>query len=186
MNTCGQPASIEEHVMRLMSLMNKLLDKHAQCRYRSLNWHIPLIIPIWIQRSFVEEDPSITSYADAFENYCVKYKKEPDYPILHFKSKIYSRSDNLEAETLRSIAFHEISKTVSESLFSHYMYKSLPSCNHLWIFKKQFCNNMALSSFVAMILHIGGRIPGKILFSKSTGTVFQVLYNLLFIIFIFI
>lgn len=34
---------------------------------------------------------------------------------------------------------------MSETVFSQYMYKTLPSCNHLWAFKKQFCCQMALS-----------------------------------------
>jgi transformation/transcription domain-associated protein len=43
-------------------------------------------------------------------------------------------------------AYQEIeSRLVSETVFSQYMYKTLPSCNHLWAFKKQFCCQMALS-----------------------------------------
>ena len=32
-----------------------------------------------------------------------------------------------------------------ESIFSQFMYKTLPTCNHLFVFKKQFCMQMALS-----------------------------------------
>lgn len=43
-------------------------------------------------------------------------------------------------------AYQEIEqRLVSETVFSQYMYKTLPSCNHLWAFKKQFCCQMALS-----------------------------------------
>lgn len=34
---------------------------------------------------------------------------------------------------------------VSETIFSQFMYKMLPSCNHLFIFKKQLCLQLALS-----------------------------------------
>jgi transformation/transcription domain-associated protein len=34
---------------------------------------------------------------------------------------------------------------VSENIFSQYMYKTLPTCNQLWLFKKYFCSQMALS-----------------------------------------
>jgi transformation/transcription domain-associated protein len=43
-------------------------------------------------------------------------------------------------------AYHEIEqRLVLETVFSQYMYKTLPTSNHLWAFKKQFCVQMALS-----------------------------------------
>ena len=43
-------------------------------------------------------------------------------------------------------AYHEIeARLVTETVFSQYMYKTLPTSNHLWAFKKQFCVQMALS-----------------------------------------
>jgi transformation/transcription domain-associated protein len=53
------------------------------------------------------------------------------------------------------------------------MYKTLPSCNHLWAFRKQFAVQLALSGFMSYMLQIGGRTPNKILFAKNTGKVFQ-------------
>jgi transformation/transcription domain-associated protein len=48
--------------------------------------------------------------------------------------------------SLRLGAFNEIcDKVVSENIFSQYVYKTLPTCNHLWLFKKHFCSQMALS-----------------------------------------
>ena len=61
------------------------------------------------------------------------------------------------ARTLAVQAYQEIEqRLVSETVFSQYMYKTLPSCNHLWAFKKQFCCQMALSGEhfeMAMHLH---------------------------------
>ena len=43
-------------------------------------------------------------------------------------------------------AYEEVkAKVVSETIFSQFMYKILPSCNHLFVFKKQLCSQMALS-----------------------------------------
>jgi hypothetical protein len=48
--------------------------------------------------------------------------------------------------SLRLGAFTEIcEKVVSENIFSQYMYKTLPTSNQLWLFKKYFCSQMALS-----------------------------------------
>ncbi len=47
---------------------------------------------------------------------------------------------------LRQLAFAEIcDKLVTENVFSQYVYKTLPTCNHLWVFKKTFCAQSALS-----------------------------------------
>jgi transformation/transcription domain-associated protein len=47
---------------------------------------------------------------------------------------------------MRLQAYTEIcDKVVSENIFSQYVYKTLPTCNHLWLFKKHFCSQMALS-----------------------------------------
>jgi transformation/transcription domain-associated protein len=53
------------------------------------------------------------------------------------------------------------------------MYKTLPTCNHLWTFKKQFAAQLALSSFMSYMLHIGARSPNKTLFATNTGKIFQ-------------
>ena len=43
-------------------------------------------------------------------------------------------------------AYHEIeAKFVTENVFSQYMYKTLPTHNHIWAFKKTFCLQLALS-----------------------------------------
>ena len=62
---------------------------------------------------------------------------------------------------------------MSENVFSQFMYKLLPMSNHLWVFKKQFMAQMALSSFASATLYLGGRTPNKILFAKASGKVLQ-------------
>ena len=43
-------------------------------------------------------------------------------------------------------AFQEIERRmVTENLFSQFCYKTLPNQSHLWLFKQQFCMQMALS-----------------------------------------
>ena len=43
-------------------------------------------------------------------------------------------------------AYREVEqKVVSETIFSQFMYKMLPSSNHLFVFKKQLCCQLALS-----------------------------------------
>lgn len=39
----------DERMMQLLRLLNKLLDKHPESRRRLLNWHTPVIVPVWPQ-----------------------------------------------------------------------------------------------------------------------------------------
>lgn len=51
-----------------------------------------------------------------------------------------------EGDSFGIQAFQEIAKVhVTENIFSQFMYKMLPTCNHLWTFKKSFCMQLALS-----------------------------------------
>lgn len=53
-------------------------------------------------------------------------------------------------------AYHEIeTKYVTENVFSQYMYKTLPTSNHLFAFKKNFCAHMALSGML-LAVHLEG------------------------------
>jgi transformation/transcription domain-associated protein len=45
--------------------------------------------------------------------------------------------------------------------------------SHLWTFKRQLCQQLALSCFISALLRIGGRTPAKIMFAKNTGRVFM-------------
>lgn len=54
----------------------------------------------------------------------------------------------------RTSQFHgccAMAQVVSENVFSQYVYKTLPTCNHLWMFKKTFCMHMALSGACARL-----------------------------------
>ena len=71
-------------------------------------------------------------------------------------------------------AYQEIEQRfVTENVFSQYMYKTLPTCNHLWTFKKQFAAQLALSGLMSHMLLIGGRTPSKIMIAKNSGKTWQ-------------
>lgn len=39
----------EERMMQLLRCLNKLLDRAPESRRRLLNWHTPIIVPVWPQ-----------------------------------------------------------------------------------------------------------------------------------------
>ena len=108
-----------------------------------------LCTPFTWQVRLFEEDPSYCTYGEAYEINCARFGREPDMPILHFKKRISGPDGHYlqdQDHSMRLAAFTEITeRMVSENVFSQYIYKTLPTCNHLWAFKKYFCGQMALS-----------------------------------------
>ncbi|GLJ07095.1 hypothetical protein SUGI_0058030 [Cryptomeria japonica] len=171
-------ARSDERMVQLFRVLNRLFDKHKESRRRHLAFHTPVIIPVWPQVRMVEDDLMYSTFGEVYEINCARYGREADLPITHFKERLnHAILNQLPPEAVADLRLHtynEITQSlVSENVFSQYMYKTLPSCNHLWAFKKQFAIQLALSGFMSYMLQIGGRSPNKILFAKNTGKVFQ-------------
>jgi hypothetical protein len=43
---------------------------------------------------------------------------------------------------------------ISDNVFSQFMYKTLPTCNHLWVFKKQFCTQVSAGGGCRVWAHL--------------------------------
>ncbi|KAF5199838.1 Transcription-associated protein [Thalictrum thalictroides] len=171
-------ARSDERILQLFRVMNRMFDKHKESRRRHLSVHTPIIIPVWSQVRMVEDDLMYSTFLEVYEVNCARNNREADLPITHFKEQLNQAiSGQISPEAvldLRLQAYNDITKTlVNDNVFSQYMYKTLPSGNHLWAFKKQFAIQLALSSFMSFMLQIGGRSPNKILFAKNTGKIFQ-------------
>ncbi|KAH7432383.1 hypothetical protein KP509_07G020000 [Ceratopteris richardii] len=171
-------ARSDERMVQLFRVLNRLFDKNKESRRRHLAFYTPIIIPVWPQVRLVEDDLMYSTFGEVYEINCARYGREADLPITRFKDRlnqtIIGQLSNEAIVELRLHTYNEITQSfVTENVFSQYMYKTLPSCNHLWTFKKQFAVQLALSGFMSYMLQIGGRSPNKILFAKNTGRVFQ-------------
>lgn len=163
-----QQASVEERLLQLQRAFNRLLDAHPQSRARALHWYTPAVVPVYPSTRLVEEEPSAASYGEAYDVNCMRYGREADSAIVYFKKRCaHSQTGALTGNdaAIRQAAFAEVcEKIVSENVFSQYIYKTLPSCNHLWVFKKTFCTQMSLSGKWAPVsgevLGWGGRGGG--------------------------
>lgn len=97
----------------------------------------------------MEEEPSYSTYGEAYDINCARFGREPDLPIVTFKRKLAGEDGSYANDPdymIRLAAYHDITdRLVNENIFSQYMYKTLPTSNHLWVFKKYFCTQMALS-----------------------------------------
>ncbi|XP_047320592.1 transformation/transcription domain-associated protein-like [Impatiens glandulifera] len=171
-------ARSDERILQLFRVMNRMFDKHKESRRRHLCIHTPIIIPVWSQVRMVEDDLMYSTFLEVYENHCSRNDKEADQPITYFKEQLNQAiSGQISPEAvvdLRFKAYGEITKNlVTDGILSQYMYKTLPSGNAMWDFKKQFAIQIALSNFMSFMLQIGGRSPNKILFAKNTGKIFQ-------------
>lgn len=171
-------ARSDERILQLFRVLNRMFDKHKEARRRHLYIHTPIIIPVWSQVRMVEDDLMYSTFLEVYEINCARNNREADLPITHFKEQLNQAiSGQISPEAvvdLRLQAYTDITKSfVLDNIFSQYMYKTLPSGNHLWAFKKQFAIQLALSCFMSYMLQIGGRSPNKILFAKNTGKIFQ-------------
>eukprot|EP00898_Chlorokybus_atmophyticus_P003741 jgi/Chlat1/4368/Chrsp29S04524 len=180
-----QNARSDERMAQLFRICNRFLDKHKETRRRHLLFHVPVIIPVWPQVRLVEDDPTYCTFGEVYEINCARYDREADYPITLFKENLNEAFMNqLSGEQLlklRQQSYSDITANyVSENVFSQYMYKTLPTCNHLWTFKKSLASQMALSGFMSYTMRIGGRAPNKILFAKNTGKVLQMDFHPLY------
>ncbi|WJX55823.1 non-specific serine/threonine protein kinase [Trifolium repens] len=141
-------------------MMNQMFEKHKESRRRHICIHTPIIIPVWSQDRMVEDDLMYSTFLEVYENHCSRNDREADLPITYFKEQLNQAiSGQISAEAavdLRLQAYNEITKNlVNDNIFSQYMYKTLPSGNHTWAFKKQFSIQLALSSFMSFMLQIG-------------------------------
>ncbi|CAN7108366.1 unnamed protein product [Brassica rapa subsp. narinosa] len=171
-------ARSDERMLQLFRVMNQMFDKHKESRKRHLGIHTPIIIPVWSQVRMVEDDLMYNTFLEVYEYHCERNGRESDLPITYFKEKLNQAiSGQISPEAigdLRLQAYGEITKNiVSDSIFSHYMYKISMSGSHHWAFKKQFAVQLAVSNFMSFLLQIGGRSPNKILFAKDSGKILQ-------------
>ncbi|XP_042425801.1 transformation/transcription domain-associated protein-like [Zingiber officinale] len=171
-------AKSDERMVQIFRVLNRMFDKHKESRRRHLTIHTPIIIPVWSQVRMVEDDLMYSTFLEVYEINCARHNREADIPITLFKEHLNQAiSGHVTPEAvleLRLQAYNEITKNVvNDNIFSQYMYKTLPSGNHFWTFKKQFAVQLALSCLISYMLQIGGRSPNKILFAKNTGKIFQ-------------
>ena len=166
-------------MLQLLRTLNQTLLYHVETRRRGLSYYTPAVVPVWPQVRLMEDDPAHGTYGEVYDVNCARYGREPDLPIQLFKKALDDAVTGKvrgaeEVLKLRLDAYAEITRThVTENIFSQFMYKTLPTGSHLWTFKRQMCQQMALSCFISALLRIGGRAPQKIVFAKNTGRVFM-------------
>lgn len=172
----GAPSSHpEERVLQLLRMVNRLLERHPQSRRRALRYHTPQIIPVWQSIRLVEDDPATITYGEAYELNCARYGRDPERPITAFREKLAevaaAAAANPEAKTdprLEAFKYVE-AKHVNENIFSQFVYKTIPNCDEMAVFKRQLLGQVALLSLQSYLLMVGSRNPSRLLLSRNSG-----------------
>ena len=60
---------------------------------------------------------------------------------------------------------------LSDQIFAQTMFKSLPTSNHTFTFRKQFCAQLALTALFSYLFNCAAVMPNKLLFAKGSGRV---------------
>ena len=127
----------------------------------------------------VEDDLMYSTLGEVYEFDCARHGRDSYEQMSDFKEKlnpaIVDRRSPEDVAKLRREIYDNIINLehVSDRIFTQYMYKILPSCDLLWLFRKEFAVQLALSGFVSYTLQIGERTPNKILFAKDKGKIVQ-------------
>lgn len=63
-------------------------------------------------------------------------------------------------------------RTISDQILSKYMFKSLPTASHVFLFRKQFATQAALASLFSFLFSCMASTPHKFLFARASGAVY--------------
>lgn len=78
----------EERIMQLFRMLNCPLSTRKESRKRNLQFNIPIAVALSPGVRLIENDVSITSLHDIFEQYCDSVKMQKDEPILAHTERI--------------------------------------------------------------------------------------------------
>jgi len=163
----------EERIAQLFRLLSRFVIKHKETRKRNLYFNLPNITTIAPRIHLVQTEFDYISLSQLYEEHHSLSRKEEFYSSIdtyrkYFQSLIAIGNDPSSPEVLME-AFTYLCNITPDNILSKYVKSVIPSYSHLFTFKKQFTNQLALTSLIGYIMGIGNREPRNIRFSKSTG-----------------
>ena len=168
----------DERALQLLRAVNRLLRKEPECLRRRLALCLPVAVPLAAGVRLVEDVTDTVTLGEVYHLHCARYGRDADQPVTYFKEAVLAAgggaagaASGLEA---RKQAYSDIaSKVISENLLNQFVYKTVINGTHLTIFKRHFTTQMALWSVLGAALHVGGRAPMRLEFSRKSGDIFH-------------
>ena len=166
----------EERIMQLFRMLNCSLETRKEARKRSLFFNIPIVVPLSPGVRLVENDSSVTSLQDIFEQHCDRVGLKKEDPILAHTERIrglHRMDPPLGRPELwngrQEIAEEIAAKMVPDSILKEYMVATMASPSELWHVRRQMTLQLASFIFMTYVMSMGARVPSRIHISRSSG-----------------
>ncbi|KAK8187026.1 hypothetical protein IWZ00DRAFT_456806 [Phyllosticta capitalensis] len=183
----------EERILQLFRIFNTILAKRKESRRRNLQFTLPLMVPLSPGVRMVQDDSSYISLQGIYEDHCRRNGVNKDEPILFAIEKLRSigpqlmtaqpaqghpqadliRQRNMEhSASIRLEIFAAVQeKYVPPTAVLDYFNATYPEFSDLWLFRRQFSNQLAALTFITYIMHMNTRYPHKMNISRRTGNI---------------
>ncbi|GAA96948.1 uncharacterized protein L969DRAFT_90354 [Mixia osmundae IAM 14324] len=171
----------EERIMQLFRMLNSPLTRRKESRKRNALFTVPIAVPLAPHVRLLENDASIVSLQDIYENFCHERGIGKDDPIIHYAEKLrrlaqahaaVSRStpQRLNTAATKLEAYEEVrTKMFPDTVLKNYMARSMVSASDLWHLRKRMTQQLASFIFMTYVFSMGSRLPSRILFSRVNG-----------------
>ncbi|GAM83910.1 hypothetical protein ANO11243_019000 [Dothideomycetidae sp. 11243] len=182
----------EERTHQLFRIFNSILAKKKESRRRNLQFHLASIVPLSPSFRMVLDDASYTSLQAIYEDYCRRNGINKDEPILFQIEKMrglqnvsllscveyFQRTDEFQAkpehvQAVRVETFAAIQeKYIPPTVVLEYFQSIYPTYDALWLFRRQFSQQLASLTFLTFTMFITLRYPSKMNISRATGQIY--------------
>ena len=184
-------ARTDERAAQLHYLLSTLLSSGHMALKRNLNVRSTAIVPIASRIRMTGDDCSNTSLDSIYLLDKNNRDKNNESPVAFFQSEVTKRlaaardttdgggntqpstPSNMTEKTVKLEVFNEICATMvkSDILLRHIQAK-LKDPEALFLFRKAFCGQLAISSLLQFAFSILDRSPGNFVFSAKSARVF--------------
>jgi phosphatidylinositol kinase/protein kinase (PI-3 family) len=127
----------DEIMLQLVTALNEMMDRYKETRRRCSQLCRATTVPVDADVRLVEDSPWNVSLLDVYEQHCERTNKDPGHVTNVWRERtlaaVIKGANKEELLETKITTIKEICKsTVPDSVFSHYMYKTLPRFNALW------------------------------------------------------
>jgi transformation/transcription domain-associated protein len=179
--SAGNDNGADNRMGQFLRLVNGMLQKNVQTRKRQLNFFLPPMIALSPAVRLVQAEADLGSLAQIYQGDCRRRGVDPDDLFRVYKNRLVEAvapSATEPQQSSLSVAYHEACRTVvPDTAFSQAIHRSFGAATQLFMFKRQFVTQLALTSFLGHALAVSHRGPSNIYFSRSTANILHLAFT---------
>jgi len=176
--TKADPSSLTENrTSQLLRLVNIMLQKNVQTRKRQLQLFLPPMMGLSPTVQLIQAEADISPLEQVFKDDCYKRGIEPD-ELYEVYRKCALELPSAPTQQRASAGYNEACRTiVSDTAFTQAINRLFGSATHLFVFKRQFVAQLALTSFVGHVMAVAHRTPSNIYYSPTTANILHISFG---------